>query len=98
MFYDLTIENIGKFQTWNKTSVAFRHYENAYAFQSRRMNDLLAANLSWRIAEDHETKDFDAGSYLRTVILADERGMRTASLTLTNRYFGDALVEQDSDR
>ena len=76
----------------------FAKYSNAYAFQSRRMRDLLEANPGWRHAEDREKRDFNHGTYSRTVRLVDcTTGRTAATLYLKGVHFEDGLVEEDPD-
>ena len=90
MFYSLTetIHRIGATQRFH-----FEHHENAYAFQSRRLREILKAHPAWAVAEDREVRDFDHGTYYRSVVLADADGDRAATLLLEGQYFMDGLVE-----
>lgn len=93
MFYTLNVSfrNInGQLATQR---FSFEHYSNGYVFQDRRMNDLLGCHPDWTVASDGEERDFNHGTYLRTIILNDKNGQMAATLKLESDFFMDALVD-----
>lgn len=98
MFYHLTIlfheANGGS----HRQDMFFGRYENGYAFTSRRAHEILECNPGWHMTGDHEHRDFNHGTYSRTVKLNTEKGHPAATLTLLGAYFEDGLVENFPDQ
>ncbi len=98
MFYHLTIlfheANGGS----HRQDMFFGRYENGYAFTSRRAHEILECNPDWHMAGDHEHRDFNHGTYSRTVKLNTQKYYPAATLTLTGVYFEDGLVEHFPDQ
>ena len=98
MFYFLTILFHEANGRSHRQDMFFEHYENGYAFTSRRAHEILEVHPDWHMTGDHESRDFNHGTYNRTVKLNTEQGHPAATLTLLGAYFADGLVEQFPDQ
>ena len=92
MFYNLLISFLNTKGNVKHQTLPFKRYDNAYAFMSRKMTELLDRNRTWRISSDAEARS-EKGWYTRTVMLVDPEGNLTATLKLENEYFYDGLIE-----
>ena len=98
MFYNLTVRFRNTAGIATTQTFPFQHYESAYAFTSRRAQELLEANPCWKFDGDLEHRNYDKGTYSRDVTLTDGSGNAKAVLHIEGEYFLDSLVEDFPER
>jgi hypothetical protein len=98
MFYSLLVRFRNGAGVAMTQTFPFEHFDNAYAFASRRAKEILQVNPCWVLSEDREHKNFDKGTYTRDITLSDRSGNPKAVLRLENDFFLDDLVEKFPER